>query len=108
MQPAPPEPTAPATLGPEAALAHLAERIRRLVQLTQTLEAENRQLRQSLRTAQAETLQRDDELRALRAELGQLRSGAVSVLPTPPAELRAELDRLIAQIDGALAQLPKV
>ncbi len=93
---------------PDTALAALAEKQRRLVQLTHTLEAENRQLRQSLRTAQAEALQRDDELRQLRGELSQLRSSAVSILQTPSAELRSELDRLIALVDGALAQLPTV
>ncbi len=100
--------TEPAPHPAEAALAPLAQKLRLLVQLAQTLEGENRQLRQSLRTAQAEAAQRDDDLRLLRAELSELRSGAVSILQTPRTELRAELDELIAQVEQALAHLPKV
>ena len=90
----------------DLALRQLEDKLRRLVQLTQTLEAENRQLRQTLRSSQTEAAARADELVRLRADLTYLRSGAVTLIERPQAQMRGELDALIAALDQTLTQLP--
>jgi putative CocE/NonD family hydrolase len=88
----------------DLALRQLEDKLRRLVQLTQTLEAENRQLRQTLRSSQTEAAARADELVRLRADLTYLRSGAVTLIERPQAQMRGELDALIAALDQTLTQ----